>query len=63
MKRLPVNQALCCCGSCFSLPTVFFSRVAGEYATFVINKAVEGKIEKHGVDLTKYEHLLWQKYI
>ncbi len=42
---------------------VVFSRIAGEYATFVITKG-PGKltVEKHGVDMTKYEHCLWHKY-
>lgn len=41
---------------------VIFSRVAGEYATFVIGRGMETNVEKHGMDLTKYEHCLWQKY-
>ena len=42
---------------------VFFSRVAGEQATFVIPREAEDKMQKYGVDLTKYERCLWQKYI
>ena len=42
--------------------TVVFSRVAGEKATFVISRDAE-EVEKHGVDLSKYEHCLWKKYL
>lgn len=43
--------------------TVVFSRVAGEHATFVISRDTESQVEKHGVDLSKYDHCLWHKYI
>ncbi len=41
---------------------VVFSRIAGEYATFVIGRGMESNVERHGMDLTKYEHCLWQKF-
>lgn len=42
---------------------VVFSAIAGEQATFVITQEPEGKVYKHGVDLTKYEQCLWHKYL
>jgi hypothetical protein len=42
---------------------VIFSRVAGEYATFVITRGPELKVKKLGHDFTKYEHCLWEKYL
>ena len=42
--------------------TVVFSRIAGEQATFVINREAE-EVEKHGVDLSKYESYIWKKYL
>lgn len=43
---------------------VVFSRVAGEHATFVITKGPDDvKVKKHGVDLTRYDHCIWRKYI
>jgi hypothetical protein len=42
---------------------VIFSRIAGEYATFVITRGPELKVKKLGVDFTKYENCLWKKYL
>ena len=40
---------------------VFFSRKAGEHATFVVDGG--GKVEAHGEDRVRYEEIVFLKYL
>jgi len=42
---------------------VVFSRVAGEQATFVISQNPELEVKEFGLNFSKYENCLWEKYI
>lgn len=42
---------------------VVFSRIAGEQATFVVSQNPDVEVKEYGVNFSKYEHCLWEKYI
>lgn len=42
---------------------VAFSRIAGEQATFVVSQNPDVEVKEYGVNFSKYEHCLWEKYI
>jgi hypothetical protein len=42
---------------------VFFSRIAGDQATFVISKGKHISVEEYGADLSKYEKKTWHNFI
>jgi hypothetical protein len=42
---------------------VVFSTVAGEQATFVISQDSDVEVQEFGVNFTKYDNCLWEKYI
>ena len=42
---------------------VVFSRVFGEQATFVIPKDQKMEVEEYGVNFSKYDRCLWERYL